>query len=144
MNIFQTKINVSACTLENFWHIFSSVSGKLPPGKFPLWKFPPIKLSPGEFLPRKFPPGILSTMFLNISTRVFYLLFVFSLLSPLSLILVKRLLCNFNFKSVYVSEHLSKWSRKWRKAVNEMGGNIPGGNFLSENFPGLFFPGDFS
>ena len=27
-------------------------------------------------------------------------------------------------------------SLKWRKTVNEMGGNIPSGNFLGGNFPG--------
>ena len=53
------KIDVNACTLENFWHIFSSVSGKLPPGNFP-----PIKFPPGEFLPAKFLPGIFLPIFL--------------------------------------------------------------------------------
>ena len=31
-------------------------------------------------------------------------------------------------------------SVKWRKTINEMGGNIPGGNFLGANFPGGNFP----
>ena len=39
-------------------------------------------------------------------------------------------------KSLYVCENLSKRSVKWRKAINEMSGNIPGGNFLGGNFPG--------
>ena len=43
---FSEKINVSACTLENYSHIFPSVSGKVPPGKSS-----PIKLPPGESLP---------------------------------------------------------------------------------------------
>ena len=51
-------------------------------------KFPPIKLPPG-----KFPPGIFQPMFLNIPTRVFNF-FVFSLLWPPSLILLKRLFSN--------------------------------------------------
>ena len=32
-------------------------------------------------------------------------------------------------------------SVKWRKTINEMGGNIPGGKFLGGNFPGGDFPG---
>ena len=28
---------------------------------------------------------------------------------------------------------------KWRKAINEMGGNIPGGNFLGGDLPGGIF-----
>ena len=64
------------------------VSRKLPPGKFP-----PIKLPPVKFPPRKFPPGIFPP---NIPTRVFKF-FVFSLLSPSSLILLKRLFCNSMF-----------------------------------------------
>ena len=43
-----------------------TVSGKLPPGKFP-----PIKLPPGKFPPIKFPPGIFPPMFLNIPIQVF-------------------------------------------------------------------------
>ena len=66
--------------------IIKAVSGKLPLGKFP-----PIKLPPG-----KFPPGIFPPMFLNIPTRVFKF-FVFSLLSPSSLILLKRLFCSSMF-----------------------------------------------
>ena len=31
---------------------------------------------------------------------------------------------------------MSKQSVKWRKEINEMGGNIPGENFLGSNFPG--------
>ena len=58
MKVFLMKINVNACTLENSSHIFSSVSGKLPPGKFPI-----IKLSVGES-PWKIPTW-------NIPTHVF-------------------------------------------------------------------------
>ena len=43
--------------------------------------------------PEKFPPGIFQPMFLNIPTRVFNF-FVFSLLWPPSLILLKRLFSN--------------------------------------------------
>ena len=32
-------------------------------------------------------------------------------------------------------------SLKWRKTINEMGGNIPGGNFLGGNFLGGIFQG---
>ena len=32
-------------------------------------------------------------------------------------------------------------SVKWRKAINEMSGNIPGGNFLGGNFPEVAFQG---
>ena len=63
------------------------VPGKLPPGKFP-----PIKLPPG-----KFPPRIFLPMFLNIPTQVLNF-FVFSLLSPLPLILLKRLFRDSIFK----------------------------------------------
>ena len=62
------------------------VSGKLPPEKFPS-----IKLPPGKFPPRKFPPGMFPPMFLNIPTRAF------SLLSPSSLMLLKRLFSNSMF-----------------------------------------------
>ena len=67
------------------------VSGKLPPGKFPPIKLPPGKFPPGKFPPRKFPPGIFPPMFLNIPTRAF------SLLSPSSLMLLKRLFSNSMF-----------------------------------------------
>ena len=67
---FLMKINVNTCTLENSSHIFSPVSGKLPPGKFPKIKLPPGEFTPtpdrGKFLPEIFPP-----MFSNIPTRVF-------------------------------------------------------------------------
>ena len=69
---------------------FIWVSGKFPPGKFLLEKFTPVKLPPRKFPPGKFPPRIFPTMFLNIPTRVFKV-FVFSLLSPSSLTLLKRL-----------------------------------------------------
>ena len=58
--------------------ILNQVSGKLPPGKFS-----PIKLPPGEF-----PSGKFS---LWNSHPDFLIFVVFSLLSPLSLILLKRL-----------------------------------------------------
>ena len=67
------------------------VSGKRQPGKFP-----PIKLPSRKFPPRKFPPGILPPMFLNIPTWVFKFS-VFSLLSPSSLIFLKRLFSNSMF-----------------------------------------------
>ena len=80
---------------------FIWVSGKFPPGKFPLEKFTPVKLPPGKFPPGKFPPGIFPTMFLNIPTRVFKV-FVFSLLSPSSLTLLKDCLVILCFKSAEV------------------------------------------
>ena len=54
------------------------------------------KLRPEKFPPRKLPPGILPPMFLKIPTRVFKF-FVFSLLSPSSLILLKILFSNSMF-----------------------------------------------
>ena len=115
MKVFLMKININnACTLGNSSHIFPSVSGKLPP-----WKIPP--------------------MFLNIPAWVFSFFF-FSFLLPLSLILRKRLFCNSMFQKcwrLYVCENLSKRSIKWRKAINDMGGNNPGENFLgAADFPG--------
>ena len=67
-------------------HPENSYPSNSPPGKFP----------PGKFPSRKFPPGIFPAMFLNIPTRVFKF-FVFSLLSPWSLILLKRLFSNSMF-----------------------------------------------
>ena len=58
--------------------------GKLPPGKFPPIKFPPEESPP----PRKISTQKIPTR--NISVNIFKR-FVFSLLSPLSLILPKRL-----------------------------------------------------
>ena len=67
------------------------VSGKLPSMKFPLCKFPV-----GKFLLRKLSPGIFPPMILNNSTHIFNLIFsFFQVLWPLSLILIKRLICNF-------------------------------------------------
>ena len=56
------------------------VSGKLPPGKLPPGKFSSIKFPPGGSPLGKFPPGIFPHVFKH---------FVFSLLSPLSLIFLK-------------------------------------------------------
>ena len=42
---------------------------------------------------------------------------------------------NFLSRKEVVHVHCSPIS-KWKKTINEMGGNIPGGNFLSANFPG--------
>ena len=89
---FHLKENLPlSMKIYKIYHFFSitenrRVSGKLLPGKFPF-----IKLPPG-----KFPPGIFPPMFLNIPTRVFKF-FVFSLLSPSSLILLKRLFSNSMF-----------------------------------------------
>ena len=49
--------------------IILTVSGKLPPGKFP--PINPIPPPPGKFPSSKFPPRIFPAMFLNIPTRVF-------------------------------------------------------------------------
>ena len=76
----------------------------------------------------------------NIPTHAFKYsrrVFLISLLLPLSLILLKRLPCNSMFQkcwSLFVCEKLPKQSLKWRKAINEMGGNNPGENFLGANF----------
>ena len=64
--------------------------------KIPYHQTPPGKFPPEKFPPRKFSPGIFSPMFLNIPTPVFKF-FVFSLLSPSSLILLKRLFSNSMF-----------------------------------------------
>ena len=71
-------------------YLSDSVSRKLPFLKFSTIKLPPGELPPGIFQPRKFSPGILPPMFLNIPTRVVF----FFLLSPLSLILLKKLFRN--------------------------------------------------
>ena len=63
--------------------ILNQVSGKLPPGKFS-----PIKLPPGEFPSGKFS---LRNSHLEYSHPDFLIFVVFSLLSQLSLILLKRL-----------------------------------------------------
>ena len=63
---------------------------KIPTRKIPARKIHTVKPPPGKFPPGKFPPRIFPTMFLNIPTRVFKV-FVFSLLSPSSLTLLKRL-----------------------------------------------------
>ena len=91
------KINANACTLENFSHRFSSVSGKLPPGEFP-----PIKLPPGES-PLENSHQEYShpcVQIFPLPPRVFFLFFsfFFSLLLLLSLILLKRL---FSFSKVF-------------------------------------------
>ena len=91
------------------------------------------------------PPWTITTW--NIPTHVFkysgqIFLAYFSLLLPLSLILLKRLFCNSMFQkcwSFYVGEDLSKRSVKWRKIIDEMGGNIPDKNFLGGSFPGEVF-----
>ena len=77
-------------------YIFDDIS-KTPTRKIPTHQTPPPgKFPPGKFPSRKFPPGIFPLMFLNIPTRVFNF-FVFSLLSPSSLILLKRLFSNSMF-----------------------------------------------
>ena len=101
------------------------VSGKLPPGKFLPGNCPLIKLPHGKFSPLSensdpensllrntkrllkyvFYKTVFPPMFLDIPTGVFKFC-VFSLLSPSSLILVKRLFCNFMFQRY--------WSRKFR------------------------------
>ena len=75
--------------------------------------------------PKKFPPGIGNLL-------------------PLSLILLKRMFYNSMFQkcwSLYACENLSKWSVKWGKAINEMGGKIPDENFLGGNSTGRIFQG---
>ena len=64
---------------------------KTPTQKISTHQTPPWKIPPG-----KFPPGIFSPMFLNIPTR-FFKFFVFSLLTPSSLILLKTLFSNSMF-----------------------------------------------
>ena len=88
MIAFQVSLNLNPVKEILKKSMLDLVSGKLLPGKLPPGKFPSIKLPPGKFSP----------MFLNIPTHVFNF-FVFSLLSPLSLILLKRLFRDSFFKS---------------------------------------------
>ena len=138
MKIFLMKVNVNACTLENSSHIRKTPTRNIfmnisPPWKIPTWN--------------------ISTHVLNYSHPSFLNFFFFSLLSLLLLILLKRLFCNSMFLkcwSLYVCENLLRRSVKWRKTINEMGGNIPGENFLGGKFPGMgkfsrwHFDGNFS
>ena len=87
-------------------YLKAMVLGKLQPGKFP-----PSKLPPGKLPPRKFPPGIFAPMFLNIPIRVFNF-FVFSLLSPSSLILLKRLFSNSVLKELKSEIQKSMYQKK--------------------------------
>ena len=75
-------------------------------------------------------------------------LIFFSLLSPLSLMLLKRLFCNSMFYecwSLYVSENLSKRSVKWRRQLMKWVGMFQVRIFLGGNFPGAkgFSRGEF-
>ena len=70
-------------------HSENSHPSNLPPGEF----HPP---SPHPFPAGNFPPGRFPFMLLNIPPGFFYF-FGFSLSSPLSLILLKRLFCNSMF-----------------------------------------------
>ena len=143
------KVNVNACTLENSSHIFFSVSGKLPPGKFQPGKFPRIKLPPGKFplgkfRPRKLPLGIFSPMFLNIPTRVFYFFFIIATIDFTQV---------FTFVNISQKERLSEERQlmKWLGIIqvrifwvaifrgNFPGGSLMGGNFSLEGSP----PGKF-
>ena len=90
-------------------------SGKLPPGRFlpahllnsPMENSPPLSENSDaensllrntkRLLKYVFYKTVFAPMFLNIPTGVFKFC-VFSLLSPSSLILVKRLFCNFMFQ----------------------------------------------
>ena len=109
---------------------------------FGIKKTPTLKISTNQL-----PPWTITTW--NIPAHVFKysgprFLAYFSLMLPLSLILLKRLFCNSMFQkcwSFYVCEDLSKRSVKWRKTIDEMGGNIPGKNFLGGSFPGGNFLG---
>ena len=119
------------CTWEFFAYIFfgirKTLTQKISTNQTLFWWIPS-----GKFSPEIFPP-----MLLNIPARVFLI----SLLLPLSLISLKRLSCNSMFQkwnwSLFVCENLPKQSLKWRKAINEMGGNNPGENFLGTNFLGV-------
>ena len=114
----------------------------------------------GIFPPRKFPPGIFPPMFWNIPAWVFYSFS--SLLSPLSLILLKGLFCVLSFKSAEVftfvkicQNNLLNEERKWVKWVEIFqarifwvaifrGGSFPrgslmGGNVFGGNSPGGIF-----
>ena len=139
MKIFLMKINVNTCKPESSLHIFFSVTRKIstnqtPPGKFP----------PGKFPSQKTPTWNIPTHVFKYSHPSFLFFLLLLLLPPLSLILLKRLFCNSMFQkcwSLYVCELLSKRSVKWRKTINEMGGNIPGENFLGGSFLGRIFQG---
>ena len=95
---------------------------------------------------RKTPTQKIPTHFFKYSHASF--LIFFSLLSPLSLMLLKRLFCNSMFYecwSLYVSENLSKRSVKWRRQLMKWVGMFQVRIFLGGNFPGAkgFSRGEF-
>ena len=142
IKIFLMKINVNACTLEDSSHIFSSVSGKLPP--------------------RKFPPGMFPPMLLNIPTRVCFFFIIVAViiwyyLKDCFVILCFKSAEVFTFVKICQSEVLSeerqlmKWVGIFQVRIFWVvvfcGWNFParsliGGNFLGGNSPRADFPGN--
>ena len=130
ISISETSENVCFYFIIGFlWSLYSHtifiwVSGKV--GKFPREKFSPIKLPPvnppGKFPPRKFPPGILPPWFFNF--------FVFSLLSPLLLILHERLFFNSMFSKCWsqacwgVSKRFIACRSKWLHTQKRFAGQV--------------------
>ena len=106
----EDNIGVFKFSLRTVW----LVSGKLPP-----MKLHPCKFSPGKFPLRKLSPGIFPASIL--------IFLFFHLLWPLSLILLKRLICN---------SILFSWWEFFRGWGIFQGGSLMGGNFPSGNFPG--------
>ena len=78
-----------------------TLSGKLPPGKFP-----PMKLPPGKFPPRKFPPGIFPPMFLNIPIQVFKF-FVFFIIVIVIIDITWKTFVFLTFTFVNICQNLS-------------------------------------
>ena len=97
MKNFLMKISVNAWTLENFSHIFSWISGKLPPRKFPPIKLPSDK-SPIENSHLEYSHSCFQIMPPDVCIFCFF----FSLFLSLSLMLLKDCFIILCFKSAGV------------------------------------------
>ena len=91
---------------------------------FGIRKTPIRKISTNQTSPWWIPPGIFPPMFLKIPGRVFWFFFHYCYryhwyyLKDCFVILFQKWL------GLYVCENLSKGSVKWKKIINEMGGDI--------------------
>ena len=123
------------CTWEFFTYIFFGIR-KTPTQKIPIRKISTNQTLPWWIPPWKTPTQKIPTHFFKYSHASF--LIFFSLLSPLSLMLLERLFCNSMFYecwSLYVSENLSKRSVKWRRQLMKWVGIFQVRIFLGGNFP---------
>ena len=114
------------CTWEFFAHIFlcfrKNPTRKISTNQTPPWWIPPWKIPTWN---------IFSTMFSNISTQVFS--FFFHYRHRYHWCYLKDCFVILCFKSFYDCKNLSKQNVQWRKAINEMGGNIPSESFMGGN-----------